>query len=593
MQETRITSVPQAAQGEAVDVDIIGGLTSHTFMLTALLVLGGLLRYLALRALNFPLGGGALEYQLVRAVQAGGWLPPWELAALYGGGDLPFVYPPLGVYMAAWLSAWWNIPALDFFQVFPAVASLLLIPLMYWLSWTLLRTKALTFTATLAFMLMGAPLQWLIEGAGTVRVVGLVLALIALTRVYALIVRHSENDLFPASLFTVLAFLAHAEMGYFVLYSALVMVLFRGRNRYSILNVVLLLVIVVLLVGLWLVPVVLVYGVMPFVHAIPAVYLPANPLHIFSGYTLTGEPFIPVILTFGLLGLLVTLAKRRFFLPAWFVAIVLLHPRSAGVLALIPLAMMAAVALHQLVLPLIVQMSRAQYAGGIAALRYTGQDWLRETNKHLYYLPTSIFIAALTGYTLFGALVAVARLPAPLSLIEHETMAWIAANPEIAPDARFLVITAADDWESDGVAAWFPVLAGRNSVLTVPHSGWQYNVFQTQQFYERLHGCVNTGSRCLQTLELDIAETRGIRQDGVLPEGELESALVRARTAEETVDLDAVVPRVYDYVYISPNVRGALVEYFASSQDNYLPLRSEGGVRVYQRIGVETSEPSE
>jgi hypothetical protein len=312
------------------------------------------------------------------------------------------------------------------------------------------------------------------------------------------------------------------------------------------------------------------------------VYLSPNPLRHFAGQVpITGEPFIPVLFTLGLLGFFVALAKRRFFLPAWLVTIWLLHPRSADVLMLLPLAMLAAVAVHQLVLPLIVQTSQTSYGGGFPALRYAGQSWVRGINRRLYQLPIVLFIGGLLAYTGAGAVRAVQAFDPPLPLIEHETMEWIAANPDIPPDARFLVITNTADWQVDAAEMWFPVLAQRESVLTVQHAGWRYNVFQTRAFRERLHACVDRDIACLLDLEADIAAARGYE---LQTEGSLESAITRARATTGTVDVVAASPRVFDYVYISPAVRGTLIEYFADAPENYLPLRREGGADVYQRL---------
>jgi hypothetical protein len=49
-------------------------------------------------------------------------------------------------------------------------------------------------------------------------------------------------------------------------------------------------------------------------------------------------------------------------------------------------------------------------------------------------------------------------------------MAWIAANA--APDAQFLVLSSTTSWEEDRVGEWFPMLTGRQSVLTVQGSEW-------------------------------------------------------------------------------------------------------------------------
>jgi hypothetical protein len=170
------------------------------------------------------------------------------------------------------------------------------------------------------------------------------------------------------------------------------------------------------------------------------------------------EPFMPWITGLALLGLAWSLARHRFFLPAWLVLIVLLDPTAAPTDSTIPLALLAAVGMLEVVAPRL-----AGVAGAAADL--AGPEFLRSR-------PVRLTLVALLGLTFLGAIFRPIQAGSPDQVLASDvrlSMAWVAAHTPAG--ATFAVVTGRF-WFSDQVSEWFPALTDRASVATVQGYEW-------------------------------------------------------------------------------------------------------------------------
>jgi hypothetical protein len=168
----------------------------------------------------------------------------------------------------------------------------------------------------------------------------------------------------------------------------------------------------------------------------------------------------------GLMGAAVCLLRGQLFLPLWLGAIFVLTPRSGPSEGVLPLALLAGLALADFVLPgLRSAASPQRTARHLGRLAWAQAPRVRQ-------LGTGLGVVALVG----GAAIVGPRLqlePHTLDNLqpdERAAMAWVASNT--APDARFLVLSSTWSWEDDQAAEWFPVLSGRQSVLTPQGAEW-------------------------------------------------------------------------------------------------------------------------
>jgi hypothetical protein len=161
-----------------------------------------------------------------------------------------------------------------------------------------------------------------------------------------------------------------------------------------------------------------------------------------------------LIAVLALIGVVHRLIRRDYLLPLWMAIPFLAAGRSATNLAVVPLAMLAALGLAEVVLPAL-QASGGREAGQSVQVSSV------ERNVFLYLLLYMIFSAYQFGFQLSGA---------ALSKPERDAMLWVKENtPE---DARFLVLSGANSAACDATSEWFPALTGRRSLFTIQGAEW-------------------------------------------------------------------------------------------------------------------------
>jgi len=172
-------------------------------------------------------------------------------------------------------------------------------------------------------------------------------------------------------------------------------------------------------------------------------------------FAFTEEPYATVIAILGLIGIAHRLIRREYLLPLWMAIPFFVEGRSAAGPAAIPLAMLAAVGLVDVILPALqasVKKEAEQQSDQVSPI---------ERNVFFYLLLYMVFSAYQFGFQLSAATV----YPP-----DEEAMYWIRDNT--SADSRFLVLTGTDSVSCDSVTEWFPALTGRQSLFTVQGTEW-------------------------------------------------------------------------------------------------------------------------
>src|SRR5512135_1165483 len=81
------------------------------------IIVGAFLRLHSVLNSSFPLGDGGLFYTMAHDLQAANFKLPFYTT--YNTGQIPFVYPPLGIYLASSLSFIFKFSLLDIFRIVP------------------------------------------------------------------------------------------------------------------------------------------------------------------------------------------------------------------------------------------------------------------------------------------------------------------------------------------------------------------------------------------------------------------------------------------------------------------------------------------
>jgi hypothetical protein len=174
-------------------------------------------------------------------------------------------------------------------------------------------------------------------------------------------------------------------------------------------------------------------------------------------FVFTEEPYLKVIAVLGLIGIAQRLIRRDYLLPLWLVIPFLVEGRSASVPAAIPLAMLAAIGLIDVVFAAL-----QGWAGHVQdGMESSGTLPAMERNVLIYVVLFLLFSASQSGMQLARVVV----YPP-----DRESMNWVKQNTPA--DSRFLVLTGTTSVSCDPLLEWFPALTDRQSITTVQGREW-------------------------------------------------------------------------------------------------------------------------
>ena len=370
---------------------------------------------------DFPLGDGGLFSVMVLDLRNNGFVPP-EFTT-FNAGDIPWMYPPVGLYLAALLGG-----GLEWFRILPAVFAIATLPALWLLARALTNDRA-ALVAVIAYGLTVSGWFGLVAGGGVTRSPGVVLAMLTM---WAVVRGHVGR----AGVFAGLVILTHPIAAFYGGLGSIALWATRGADRRMLLAPV-----IALLIGAaW-------FGPMVARHGLDSILGLGGSRAIDLGdnaFTLLAATLNPPNLAFviGAVGVIVALRRRRWDLIAW-LGTTLVGGAVIDRWAVIPLAVMAGLAVD-------------------AALEH----------------PTRMRSVALLGVAAAVAVTGVifSGPPQPLTADEREVMAWAAAETDA--DATFAQIGYPVD---GGVVDWFPALSGRESVTTWQGTEWIAGGYRGQE----------------------------------------------------------------------------------------------------------------
>jgi len=457
---------------------------------------------------SFPLNDGALFFLMTREIGEHGFRLPVTTA--YNAANIPFAYSPLGFYLAAFLHVGVGLDLLGLFRVLPLVFSCLCVLAFYLLARDLVPTRATRIAALATFAVLPRSFLWLIMGGGLTRSMGFFFAILTLWQLHQVYTREAWRHVAWTTLFASLTVLSHLGTAPFVAFSAVLMLLSFGRTWRSIRASLVIVVGTILLTSPWWASVAATHGFAPFLAA------GATGGTIFGthrGEALTklaffglgtAEPLFPLIGALAILGAFATLTRRGAFLPLWWLTIILLDTRAGATYASIPVALLAGLAITEVIVPII---ARPPVWGGVASKISQGGGW--ETvagapRRRQWAVGVVLFV--LTGYGVASSVIrrpslgAEGRYLTSLTTDDQRAMSWVVRHTP--PTSRFVIMVggAAGGWWADRVGEWFPVLARRVSVATVQGTEWlPAGTFENREReYDSLQGCAVWGVTCLE-----------------------------------------------------------------------------------------------
>jgi len=426
------------------------------------LFLGAFMRFNVTSLAGFPINDGGMFAVMVDDLKVSHYVLP--IFTTYNHLNIPYVYPPLGFYLGRITADLFGLSAVQVLRWLPAFFASLSIPAFYLLALRLLKNKYYAAVSTLFFALMPRALSWFVMGGGLTRSPGQFFMLLTLAAVIRLYEENRRIDIFLAGLFGGLAVLSHPEAAVHTFVSAIFLWLMLSRKRISLVNSIGVGIIVFIVTAPWWVTVIHYHGIGPLVNGAQTGQKFLAVFHLLF-FVFTEEPYATVIAILGLIGIGYCLARRDYLLPLWMAIPFFVEGRSAPGPAAIPLVMLAAIGLIDVIFPAL-QASAKKIR---VATEETNQNDV-EQSESVSSIELNIFIYLLL-YLLFSAYQFGSGLSsATLYPPDQEAMAWARENTQ--NDARFLVLTGTTSVSCDSVLEWFPALTSRQSIFTVQGREW-------------------------------------------------------------------------------------------------------------------------
>ncbi len=431
---------------------------------------------------GFPINDGGLFYAMIRAIQQDGYrLPDF---VYYNGLSIPFTYPPAGFYVGALVSDAFGIGLLKVLQWLPAVI-LIGISIAFWfLALRMLGSRLEAGIATFLYVCTPRTMTSLIMGGGLTRGLGQLFLILTVTSLYAMFTERRRRFLLLSILFGTLVVLTHPEALLHAVAGCVLIWTFRGRSRRGSIDALVVALGVAALSAIWWLPKLVRFGIDPFVSAAQTGLHTGIILIYPLLMTFSEEPAVAIIAALGLIGIFGCIAKRQYLLPIWMFLPFAVEPRGAANVAVIPLAMMAAIALAEIVLPGV---------SGLAGKARTEALGSRMSVLFGGYLAAFLLIMG----TYAGTQLAQTRL----SNADQAAFHWVASN--LPAQSRFLILTGAREVFCDPVQEWFPALTPSRSQTTIQGFEWAANeaFFSRVAVLQSLQGCLYSDSplECVRT----------------------------------------------------------------------------------------------
>ena len=398
------------------------GWWSAVGLLAVAFVVGVVVRAGPVVAHSWPLHDGGLFYTMVGEIVGAGLRLPATTS--FGGAGIPFAYPPLALWLTAAIETLTPLSRADLLRLLPLFFSLAELPAFYLLARDLLPRRAQAAVALLAFAVEPFAYEVHITGGGLTRSLGMLLAILAVWQGLRMLRRGGGGSTVATATLAGLAALTHPEAGVFVAASLGLAWIVEIRTRQAVRRLVVAALGAIVVATPWWLVVVVVHGSGPLVAAVSGMSrdLLASVVTFAFVYLLQGP--VPILGLLAVLGEVQGTLTRRPFLVLWLAVLCLLDLRYSPVAGAVPMSLLAAVGLTDVVLP------AARSAGEYLRRRAPGR--LPAGRR----LVASAIVALIVAVGLVQNLVWYGPGVA-LDVADRRAMAWVAATqPKERPMRR-------------------------------------------------------------------------------------------------------------------------------------------------------------
>jgi hypothetical protein len=423
------------------------------FFLILAVVFGLAVRLYPVLKADFPLVDGGMFHTMTRDLQAANFSLP--VFTTYNNLQIPYAYPPLGFYLAAFLNTLTGISILKIIQWLPVIFNIFTVPIFYLLLKRMLDSAPRAALAALIFVLAPNSYWWTIVGGGLTRSLGaffFILTAFCVVQMY----REKKTIWIVASIFAgALVVLSHLTWALQTVVVVPLLWVFFGRDKQNVIRSLYVAAGVLILTSPWWLVVISNHGVGVFAQAFQVNHSRLLAWTMLFALSFTGE-YAPVIAVFALIGLFIQLAKRNYFFVCWALLCLISDPRGGAYASIFPFAVLALSAIADGVAPTFIK-----------ANPENPEAWTYSLNSRIGKLFFGFFII-LFLYNAYNVSNKLSR--EVLNVEQREALAWIKENT--SPAAAFLVFDEQGNPLLSPFVEWFPALSERRSLTTIQGSEW-------------------------------------------------------------------------------------------------------------------------
>lgn len=426
-------------------------------------VLGSIIRLGYILKSDFPLVDGGLFYKMTLELVQNRFALPF--ATTYNHLNIPYAYPPLPFYLAGFLNAAFKIDLLTIFRFFPFLLNIASIPVVYFIAKRILQNNSQANLAVITYALIRPGYDSFIYGGGLNRSMAWLFATIAILQLLTYFSTKKIRDAIWLPVFFSLVVFCHLEIAWLLAFSFVLLFIFYQRTRTGFLTLFLVGVAVIVLTSVYWFRIVHLYGFQTFINAFQTSHFSiSDALVKFLRFGFSEEIVFPLLGAFAFIGFFAAIASKKYLLPAWLIAILLLDFRSVDRSAVLVISLLSALALDTVILKGI----RSLIPPPDISQPDKKKSWLSRIHIE------TILVEVIFMITFLGAALEITNTSnvfvRSISSEDLYAMNWVR---EYTPrDSRFLIVDSAIAWHIDPQAEWFPALADRQSIFTPQGSEW-------------------------------------------------------------------------------------------------------------------------
>ncbi len=459
------------------------------FLFTWALIFGAFVRLYAPAQTDFPILDGGLFYTMIQDILSNDFRLPHFTS--FNQANIPFAYPPMAFYLAAFLSRYLQIELIEIIHWIPAVLSIASIPVFFLLGKSILKDNFLASLATCAYAMLPATFDLYIVGGGLTRSWGMLFALLTIRSVYLMYLQRSIKLLFQTAIFASLLILGHPETTFHTFFIVCLLWFFFGKDMRSFLQSLVIAMIVLVLTSPWWLTVVMRHGISPYLSS-----LQSGWHHLFFWTPIlkmdfAGERFVDIVTVIGMVGFIVQISRKQYLLPIWLLLPFITEPRNPTLFASMALCLLAAVGFQQIAQSITSLTLNHSLENSFAVSRILssriGKLWL---TFFLIYPLISAFSTSLQLSTYV------------LTVEQQKAFEWIKANTP--KDSRFLILSFEGTFMMP-FQEWLPSLTERINIAVEVGYEWLPNrAFEKRrQAFVKLNPCVFESIQCAESWAIE------------------------------------------------------------------------------------------